>query len=274
MSEKLTPTIGLGVDDVNTRRCLVRMEDLSNRYGYSFQASVLVQNERGIFPDISQFSKKFGVRVKEFFPVLHVSLFTGDFANDPQRFFGKDGQLHSLLHAREYTPIALQGRHFQRDIDDKVHRLLDRNERYVIDQIHRQHDLFKTLFNVDPYGYSYHYGIHWLRRLISLYAQAARERNVPYRFDANRANAPRRYHIAVFDELNYPGITPNKFRSMLAEREKIGGNTEATFHFGQYPYGPDQVRLFEDVGVRKMLGRFVHDIPSEMWRRVEYPTTG
>jgi hypothetical protein len=267
------PRIGFGVDDVNTRRSLSTMERLRKKYGYTFQASVLVQDEPGRIPDVAPFAKKRGGRVRECFPVLHVSLFTGVFEGDPEHYFGHHGELHKVLHAREHIPLHDKNGRVLQEVEESANRLLDGHERYVIDQIHRQHDRFSRLFKIDPYGYSYHYGIHWLPRLIGLFSQAARERGLPYRYDASRAQAPRRSHVEVYDGLNVPGVTPDKFLRMLQKKSGRLGMTEVTFHFGE-KYGKDQEHLFEDINVRRMLRQFTHELPSEMWRRTEYPSLG
>lgn len=271
MTERSAPTIGFGVDDVNSERCLKHMEALRDALGYPFQASVIVTNDKE-FMNVGRFAELHGSRVNQFAPVVHVSLVTGEESpHDKLHFFGDTGVLHRMLHKREHTPSELQPAHFISHMNNEFHRLLDNNERYVIDEVHRQIDLFERLFRTEANGISYHYGLHKAKRLIGLYAQAARERELPYRFDAGRAGTPRNRHVAVYDGLNYPRASSRRLLFKLAGMKKPGEEMEIMLHFGQHSYGYEQVVIMSDPVVRNAFRRFNFALPSDMWRRVEYP---
>lgn len=266
MIEHGKPSLGIGVDDVNTGRCIRLMECLE----LPFQANVIVVDDPNR-KSVDLLVREFGSRLRAFRPVIHVSLFTGIFLKDNRGMFGENGILHRVLHGIEHTPAEHRERHLQHWMNRNLSGFLKPHERYIIDEIHRQAEYWKQISGYDTAGLSYHWGLHMVPPVHSLYVKAAREMGVPCRYAADRLGVPKKGHVAVRDGLNYSGVDTRAVLNYLAEILKIGNPAEVTLHLAEWEYGFDQFRAFNHPSVRSMLTNFKLETPSDMWRRSQYP---
>jgi len=251
MVEQPKPSLGIGNDDCNSPvsiRSALRLK-------LPVQASVIVTGVREYMP-VEQLVRDWGRQLRTLWPVIHVALLRGDFRKDNRKLFGECGALHAWLHAYENAHPEDSSRHFRSEMNQRLSNALERHEQYVIDEIHSQFDYWRKIFGREAYGASYHDGIHYGRRLNTLFIRACRERDLSYRYASQYVGTPRRQHVAVCDALNHDGVNQRAVLRELTGIEKTGEDTEITVHLGQFPYGWEQVQAFMNPQVRTRL--FTH----------------
>ena len=99
---------------------------------------------------------------------LHLDLFEGNFDENDEGLFGKDGYVARALKAKE---IENKNISLPKPVADKIFR-----------EFWRQLCMFRELFNKDPEHLSYHWGLHQMPEVFDAYTRFAREEYIPFRY--------------------------------------------------------------------------------------------
>ena len=109
---------------------------------------------------------------------LHLDLFEGNFDENDEGLFGKDGYVARALKAKEIenknislSREVLVKRDLPKPVVDKIFR-----------EFWRQLCMFRELFNKDPEHLSYHWGLHQMPEVFDAYTRFAREEYIPFRY--------------------------------------------------------------------------------------------
>ncbi|KKR45520.1 MAG: hypothetical protein UT82_C0027G0007 [Parcubacteria group bacterium GW2011_GWB1_40_14] len=120
---------------------------------------------------------------------LHLDLFEGNFDENDEGLFGKDGYVARALKAKEIENKSISlsreallvppkplgegvaKRDLPKPVVDKIFR-----------EFWRQLCTFRELFNKDPEHLSYHWGLHQMPEVFDAYTRFAREEYIPFRY--------------------------------------------------------------------------------------------
>lgn len=263
MLERQPPAISITCDDLNTERGLENIE----RTGLPIHGDVIVTGVQR-FPEVRYFVKKHKGRLERVEPGVHISLFDGEFPQDRKNLFGNRGRLHAMLHEIE-DPKRLHDPHYRRKFNKRTTKILAPYAFDIKGEINRQIDFWKEIYGAYPFYLSYHFGMHYIPLLHTLYADVAKERDIPYRHAAQYTGLPKKHDLAVYDRLNDPLVTPQRVLVALHKINAGGHATDIMVHLGDAQYGHKQVDAFTDARVRHELKNWRIEMPHTIWRRLQ-----
>lgn len=260
--------LGFSSDDTNTAVGIAR----ARSFGFPVQAHVIVTNDRAFPLNVSELAQRFGDELKKLHPVVHISWFTGIFPNDKDGWFGQGGQLERYLFDLESVHVARRSHDFFIRKNNQLREFLRPHRRRLIDETHRQVTYYSDQFGgAKPYGLSYHLGLHNAKPFYEIFEEAARELQMSYRYAPDRMDVPNKNQVRVHDRFNiHRGVSVGDVKRGLKNIRRVGMDTEIMLHLGD-GYGESQFNAFQDERIRNTVRGFLLDMPSSMWRRVEYP---
>ncbi len=169
---------------------------------------------------------------------LHLDLFEGNFEENEEGLFGKEGHIANALKVAETEDKKIM---LPKPVVDKVFR-----------EFWRQLCTFRELFKKDPEHLSYHKGLHQLPEVFDAYSRFAKEEYLPFRYGNQYISNKPDFHL-------HPDIWIDKFNGK--------DNIEEDYLMGiinELPEGIIEISTHPGLSVRAPQYDYNHEREKEM----------